>query len=136
MKLSDVIALFEERSSVMLATVAGDRPSARPMTLMKVDGELFMLTEAGSPKLAQLHANPRCLVYRGLSDGTNNGFITLDCIAAEEPSPAEKRRLYERSGYASAYWSSSEDPKLCLLRLMPDGGRVMMPGEDFAATAE
>lgn len=136
MKLSDVIALFDERTSVTLATVAGDRPSARPMTLMKVDGGLFMLTEAGSPKLEQLHANPRCLVYRGLSDGRNSGFITLDCTAAEETSPAETRRLYDRSGYASTYWSSPEDPKFCLLRLIPYGGRVMMPGEDFAVTAD
>lgn len=136
MKLSDVISLFDERSSVMLATVAGDRPSARPMTLMRVDGELFMLTEAGSPKLAQLRANPHCLVYRGLSDGTNNGFVTLDCTASEEPDPAARRRLFERSGYASTYWSSPDDPKFRLLRLVPDGGRVMMPGEDFAVAAE
>lgn len=136
MKLPDMIALFDERSSVMLATVAGDRPSARPMTLMKLDGELFMLTEAGSPKLAELRANPRCLVYRGFSDGTNNGFITLDCTAAEETSPAERRRLFERSGYAATYWLSPGDPKLCLLRLFPDSGRVMMPGEDFAVAAD
>ncbi|MDM7992198.1 MAG: pyridoxamine 5'-phosphate oxidase family protein [Candidatus Fermentibacter sp.] len=136
MKLSDVLDLFDERSSVTLATVAGDRPSVRPMTLMKVDGGLFMLTEAGSPKLAELRANPRCLVYRGLADGRGNGFITLDCAAAEETSPSERKRLYARSGYASTYWTSPGDPKFCLLRLVPDGARMMMPGEDFAVAAD
>lgn len=136
MRLADVIALFDECSPVMLATVDGDRPSVRPMTLMNSDGELFMLTETGSPKILQLRGNPRCLVYRGLSDGKFNGFISLDCTAEEETSPAERSRLYGKASYASTYWSSPEDPKLCLLRLVPAGGRVMMPGEDFAASVE
>jgi len=136
MKLSDLLDLFEECTPVMLATVDGDRPSARPMTLMKVDGELFMLTQTGTPKIAQLRANPRCVVHRALSDDRGNGFISLDCTAAEEPDPAERRRLYTRAAYAPTYWKSPEDPTFCLLRLVPDGGRVMKPGEDFAAKVE
>lgn len=136
MKLEEVLALFEEKSSVMLATVAGDRPAVRPMTLMKVDGELFMLTEAGSPKIHQIGENPRCLVYRQLSDGKYNGFINLDCTAAEEPDPGSRKRLYERAAYASSYWSSPEDPKLCILRLSPSGGRIMLPGEEYTSGIE
>ncbi len=136
MKLSDLLDLFEECTPVMLATVDGDRPSARPMTLMKVDGELFMLTQTGTPKIAQLRENPCCLVYRALSDGRGNGFVSLDCTAEEEPDPAERSRLYGRASYASTYWKSPADPAFCLLRLVPDGGRVMKPGEDFAAKVE
>ena len=136
MKLADVLELFDECTPVVLATIEGDRPSAKPMTLMKVDGELFMLTQAGTPKIAQLRANPRCLVYRGLSDGRFNGFIHLDCTAAEETSPAERKRLFGRAPYAPTYWKSPEDPTFCLLRLVPEGGRVMMPGEDFANVVE
>jgi len=136
MKLSDVLDLFDECTPVMLATVDGDRPSARPMTLVKVDGELFMLTQAGTPKIGQLRANPRCVVYHGLSDGRFNGFISLDCTAAEEPDPGERSRLYGRAPYAPTYWKSPDDPSFCLLRLVPDGGRVMLPGEDFAAKVE
>jgi general stress protein 26 len=136
MKLAEVIAILDETSPVLLATVDGDRPSARPMTLVKVDGELFMLTEAGSPKILQLRANPRCLVYRSLSSGEYSGFISLDCTAAEDPDPAVRRRLYERAKYASSYWSSPDDPKLCILRFSPDGGRIMLPGEECTSGIE
>ncbi len=136
MKIEDVLAMLDDASFVMLATVAGDRPAVRTMTLVKADGGLYMLTDSGSPKMQQLRYNPRCLVHRDLADGGNNGYITLDCTAEEATDPGEKRRLYEKVAYASNYWSSPEDPKYGLLRLTPTGGRVMKPGEMYAAKIE
>jgi general stress protein 26 len=136
MKLEEVVALIEDSSVVILATVNGDRPAARPMTLKKVDGRLYFLTEAGSPKAVQLRKNPRCLVYRGLSDGENNGFINLDCMAEETTDPALRKRLYDSAKYASSYWSSPEDPRYVLLRITPESGRVLKPGEESASGIE
>lgn len=136
MKFEDVLAMLDDSSFVLLATIAGDRPAARTMTLMKVDGGLYMLTDAESPKVRQLRDNPRCLVHRDLSDGENNGYITLECLAEVATDPGERRRLYEAARYASNFWSSPEDPKYGLLRLTPTGGRVMIPGEMYAAKIE
>lgn len=136
MKMDEVLALLEETSPVLLATVAGDRPSARTMTLKKLGGGLYMLTEAGSPKIVQIRQNPRCLVYRQLSDGKYNGFISLDCLAGEVNDPDLKRQVYASASYASTYWSSPDDPKLCLLRLTPTGGRILPPGEECTSGIE
>jgi len=136
MKLEEVLALLEDSSPVMLATVNGNRPAMRTMTLKKLDGELYMLTEAGSPKVVQLLANPRCLVYRNLSDGDHSGFVSLDCLAEEASDPALRKRMYEAARYASSYWSSPEDPKLCILKLTPTGGRILKPGEEYTSAIE
>jgi general stress protein 26 len=136
MKLADVMAMLEETSFVMLATLEGDRPAARTMTLVKNDGGLYMLTDAESPKVRQLRGNPRCLVHRELSAGENNGYITLDCLAEEEADPASRKRLYDAVPYAGRYWSSPEDPGYGLLKLTPTGGRVMKPGEMYAERIE
>lgn len=135
-RLEDVLAMLGETRVVILATVAGfgneTRPAARAMTLRQFEGALYMLTFPDSPKVAQIRANPRCLVYSDLHEGKESGFVRLDCTAAESADPDERRRVFESSPYAGSFWSSPEDPGFCLLRLTPVGGDVMRPGEMWA----
>lgn len=50
---------FKDFQHVFLATVEGDQPRVRPVTLINFDGKFWITTGTGSAKVEQIRRNPK-----------------------------------------------------------------------------
>jgi general stress protein 26 len=99
------------------------------MTLLVLEGRMYMLTSRNSPKIEQIVRDPVCQIYTDLSSGENSGFVRMSCRAVIVEDQPERDRLFSTVASAGSFWESSADPDFCLLRLDPFAGDLIAPGE-------
>ncbi len=98
---------------VFLATIEGDKPRVRPVTLMRKDNDLFTVSGFKSAKIKQIIENPAIEFAFSLPDiGFNS--IRVECTAEIVNDKKIKAEVYDSQEHA-------------LIRLIPTRFVVIMP---------
>jgi len=111
---------LENCQVVFLATVDGDRPKVRPVTLMRNGKDLFTVSGLKSAKIRQIIENPNVEFAFSLQDiGFNS--IRVECTAEIVNDKKIKAEVYDSQEHA-------------LIRLVPKRFVVIMPPSFEAVT--
>jgi len=92
----EVWSHFDELQNVFLATVEGDQPRLRPVTLIRLSDRLFFATGAGEAKVGQIKSNPRVEFCLLLEKGESKGTVRTECSAKIVTDMAVKSELYNK----------------------------------------
>ena len=127
--LTEVIEKFGTLSHVVVATVEGDKPRLRPMTLVRHESSFYFATGSDAEKVRQLKSNPGVEIILQWKEGPNNGYIRLDGKAVRETAAETISALYSQFEYFSKLWKGPDDPTLVVYRVKAKGYDYMKSGE-------
>jgi general stress protein 26 len=129
----EIESKFRTQSVVYLATVEGDQPRVRPVTLVNLDTEFYVITGArggrDAAKLRQIKTNPRVEYYLTLEEGEKRGFIRGEATASVIRDPVTRERLFSEIEWAKSYFEGPEDPGYVLLGVHPRAYSYRRPGD-------
>ncbi|MBC8462911.1 pyridoxamine 5'-phosphate oxidase family protein [Candidatus Bathyarchaeota archaeon] len=116
---------FKEQQVVSFATVEGQQPRVRPMTLIHSEDGFYMITGArggkNAQKLRQVRENPRFEYYLALKGERMDGFIRGMGEALEVNDQDTRGRIYNMIGWASGFFPTVDHPGYVLMELRHDG---------------
>ena len=112
--------LIEEIPIAMVVTHEGQGKNlrSRPMAARpaKDEGAIYFLTDAGTPKAQEIRLNQSvCLAF---SDNKGQRYVSISGYA-EIIDDRERIKKYW-SVYDKAFWSDMNDPRIRVLRVMPE----------------
>jgi uncharacterized pyridoxamine 5'-phosphate oxidase family protein len=117
---------------VFLATVDGDQPRLRPVSLFRIRDRLFFATGAGDAKARQIRQNPRVEFCLLLDEGGKHGTIRAECIAEIVEDWNVKVEAFNAVSFMREFWSSPDDERFVLVELRPSAYEYMRPGSHEA----
>ena len=118
---------------IYFATVEGDQPRVRPVTLVHFRKRLYIVTGSGDAKVMQLKKNPKTEFCLLLEKGGEKGTLRAECLASIVEDKKDKTDIFNEVSYVKEFYESPEDPDYALIRLKPLGFEYMKPGEMQAA---
>ena len=127
--LEDVLHQFSDLSHVVLATVEGNIPRLRPITLVRHGDSFYFATGVEANKVKQLESNPMVEILLQWKEEPNNGYIRFDGKAVNETSIETVTELFDKFDYFSKLWKSPDDPALVVYRVKARQYDYMKPGE-------
>jgi uncharacterized pyridoxamine 5'-phosphate oxidase family protein len=119
---------FVGQQNVFLATVEGDQPRLRPVSLLRFGDKLFVATGTGSAKAKQVKQNPKiefCLLME--KDG-KYGTIRAECVAKLVTDMKTKAEVYNNVAFMKEFWTSPNDARFALIALQPASYEYMPMG--------
>ena len=138
--IQEVMARFQGQNLVYMATVEGDQPRVRPVTLIHLDDQLYVITGARggaeTGKVRQIRVNPKVEFYMTIEGEGGQGFIRGETVTSIVEEPPLKERLYREIDWAKEYFDGPGDPSYVLLRLKPRAFKYRRPGEYEIAEIE
>ncbi|MGD2142535.1 MAG: pyridoxamine 5'-phosphate oxidase family protein [Candidatus Bathyarchaeota archaeon] len=124
---------FEKQNLIYLATAEGDQPRVRPVSLIHLGGNFYIITGArggrNAAKLNQIKKNPKVEYYLTLAEGEKRGFIRGEATVYITDDPSLKEQLFEEIEWAKDYFKDPTDPDYVLLKLHPITYFYRRPGE-------
>ena len=127
--IDEVLHRFKELNHVVLATVDGDKPKLRPMTLVKHKDTFYFATGSNATKVNQLSQNPEVEFILQWKEEPNNGYIRVEGTALREKSIETITSLYNKHYYFGKLWEGPDDPTLIVYRVEPRVYDYMKPGD-------
>lgn len=125
----EVWSYFKDMQVVYLATVDGDAPRVRPVTLIHFDKKMWVTTGSSSAKIMQIKANSNIEFCLLLGDGENSGYIRGGGTA-EIISDAETRKMIaDNTPFFKTFWKDTDDPGYALLRIHVKDIEYVCPGK-------
>ncbi len=129
--LDKLLDCYSEQQLVSFATVEGNQPRVRPMTLIKLDGRFYMITGArggrDAKKLEQIRENPRFEYHLVLEGADQNGFIRGMGETWEVEDRETKSKVYDKITWAANFFDSVDHPDYVLLELRHTGFSYRWP---------
>jgi len=120
---------FEKYSTIYLATIDGDGPRVRPVTLVHLDSKFWILTGKSDAKIQQIKQNPRIEFTYNVKKDENTGYIRGGGKLILIEDKETKVSIAERVKYFQDYWQSLDDPNYALLEVQLEEIEYMRPGE-------
>jgi general stress protein 26 len=116
--LERVWSLMEKIGFAMLVTLDGDKLRARPMSafVRRNENTIYFLTDARRHKDEEIARHPG--VNLSFADTGGQKYVSLTGTAAISNDRAMIKDLFSMP--AKAWWDSSDDPNIRLLRITPD----------------
>lgn len=119
-----VIGGVLETSKVgVLSTAYNNKPNSRYMVFYNDGLTLYTKTNIHSAKVKEIKDNPAAYVLLGYNDTTNRSFVemvaTIEIVTEQEVIDW----LWETQD--KSFFSSKEDPELCVLRVIPQSIKLM-----------
>ena len=128
-----ILSKLTEQQVVYLATVEGDQPKVRPVTLIYKDNGFYVITGArggvNAHKLAQIHRNPKVEYYLTLKGEDGDGFIRGEAAASIVDNPNTRAMIYNAIGWAKNFFPTVDHPDYVLLELQHHALSYRNPGE-------
>ena len=100
----------------VLSTAYNNKPNSRYMVFYNDGLTLYTKTNIHSAKVKEIKDNPAAYVLLGYNDTTNRSF---EIVTEQEVIDW----LWERQD--KSFFSSKEDPELCVLRVVPQSIKLM-----------
>ncbi|MEW6686780.1 MAG: pyridoxamine 5'-phosphate oxidase family protein [Candidatus Edwardsbacteria bacterium] len=128
----EVWANFKDFQCVFLATVEGNQPRVRPVTLIYFDKRFWIMTNTGSAKVKQIQKNPKielCLFLERKKGG--NSYIRIIGMARLIRDKTTKARIARHCDFFSRHWKSVDDPDYTLIEICPKEVEYLRAGEFF-----
>lgn len=110
---------FEDFQHVFLATMDGDHPRVRPVTLIYFDKRFWVTTGTRSAKIRQIQDNPNvefCLLFQEANDDC---CIRVGGLAEIIKDRETKAKIAKHCDFFSKHWESVDDPDYTLLEIRP-----------------
>jgi general stress protein 26 len=123
---------FNEYKTVYFATSINDQPHVRPLTLVPLDNELWVLTGTKDAKMEELHKNPKVQVCMAIKKDKHTGTARFSGRVEIVKDMDMKKSIAAQVDYFKEYWDTPEDPNFTLLRMDFSELEYMRPGEIIA----
>lgn len=117
MSLSEVWPLFEESGLMHLATLDGNQPRVRTMSLTAHKGRLWAVTRTGDDKVDQIRKNPKAEFTYAVPGKGRTGCLRATVEASIVDDPRTRSQVASAIPWFENYWKSSDDPNFTLIRL-------------------
>jgi len=128
-----ILSKLTEQQVVYLATVDGDQPKVRPVTLIYKDNGFYVITGArggvNAHKLTQIHGNPKVEYYLTLKGEDGDGFIRGEAAASIIDNQNIRSQIYNAIGWAKNFFPTVDHPDYVLLKLQHHALSYRNPGE-------
>jgi len=119
---------FSEMQHIFLATVDGNQPKVRPVTLIRLKDRFFVATGSNDAKVRQLKQNPKAEFCLLLEKGESKGTLRAECSAKIVMDKGVKADVYHKVAFLKEFWKSPEDLGYTLVELQPSAFEYMKPG--------
>ena len=119
---------FSKEQHVFLATVEGDQPRVRPVTLIHLKDRLYVTTGTGDAKVQQIKGNAKTEFCLLLEEKESKGTLRAECIAKLIEDKNAKNYVYHNISFSNEFWKNPEDPDFTLIELQPVAFEYMKPG--------
>ncbi len=130
---SEIWGKLKENQVIILATVEGDRPRLRPVTMGYYEDKLWILTGTKDAKTAQIKSNPNIEILLDIEAGETRGYVRFIGKADIVQDPETKNRIAPTFPFFTNYWKIAEDPDCTLIEAKVESLEYMKPGEFLAA---
>ncbi len=125
--IEEVWSQFKDFQHVFLATMEGDQPRVRPVTLINFDGKFWVTTDTWSEKVKQIHKNPKVEFSFMFKKGDRDCCIRVTGLAKIIEDKLVKAKLASHCGFFSKHWESVDDPSYTLLEIFPSEATYVTP---------
>jgi general stress protein 26 len=113
----EVRSQFKDFQHVFLATIEGDQPRVRPVTLINFDGKFWVTTDMWSEKVKQIQKNPKVEFSFVFKKGDRDCCIRVTGLAKIVKDKLVKAELARHCDFFSKHWESVDDPSYALLEI-------------------
>ena len=127
---------FDGEPNVFLATVEGDQPRVRPVTLVHLRENLYITTGSDNAKVKQMERNPKTELCLLLEEGERKGTLRAECTAQIVKDKKVKTDVFRNISSAKEFWEGPEDPSYTVIRLRPSAFEYMKPESTEATRIE
>jgi general stress protein 26 len=131
--LQGVLGHFQKQQIIYMATAEGDQPRVRPVSLIRLDEEFYVITGARggyeTGKVKQIEDNPKVEFYMAIQGEGGQGFVRGETVASVVDDPRLREKVYGEIDWASSYFDGPEDPSYVLLHMEPKTYQYRKPGE-------
>jgi len=110
---------FKDFQHVSLATMEGNQPRVRPVTLIHYNKKFLITTDTTSAKVKQIQRNPKvefCLLF---SEDDRDCCIRVAGLAKIIEDKEMKVKIARHCDFFSKHWESTDDPNYTLLEIRP-----------------
>ncbi len=124
----EIFRYFVEQQHISLATVEGNQPRVRPVTLIYLRDDFYVATGSGDAKTSQIQSNPRVEFSLLVEQGESRGTIRAECEASLVKDAEIRTHIFEKIPFMKEFFKTPEDPKYTLIKLEPKAFEYMKPG--------
>lgn len=125
----EVWGLFTDSQEVYFATVEGDQPRVRPVTLLNIGEKFWIATSPRSAKARQIRRNPNVEFCLPLSDERGGGYLRVAGLASVVTDPETRAAIGGKIPFLNRYWSGVDDPNFSLIRITRVEVEYLRPGD-------
>jgi len=125
---SEIWSNIEEHQTIFVATVDGDQPRVRPLTMVQLDDKFWILTGTSDLKIKQLKVNPKVEACMTIKKGDHTGYVRFAGKVEMVTDKKIKKNIAGSVSYFSEYWKGFDDPNYTLLEMDFDMLEYMKPG--------
>jgi uncharacterized pyridoxamine 5'-phosphate oxidase family protein len=127
-KLKDeVFQYFIEQQHIFLATVEGNQPRVRPVTLICLRDGFYVATGSDDAKTSQIQSNPKVEFCLLVEEGESRGTIRAECVASLVKDAEIRAHIFEKIPFMKEFFQTPKDPKYTLIKLEPKTFEYMKP---------
>jgi uncharacterized pyridoxamine 5'-phosphate oxidase family protein len=131
--LEEIEDYFVKQNLVSLATVEGNQPRVRIVSLIRLDGCFYVITGsrggAETAKVRQIRENPRVEFVKQVEREGKIGNIRAEAIASISEDFVLKTRLFDEVEWVKDYFSSPDNPDYVVLRIDVKSYEYSFPGK-------
>ena len=127
--IEDILSQIENFQYVFLATIEGDQPRVRPVTLINFEGKFWVATETRSRKVKQIMKNPKVELSFVFKKENKNCCLRITGVAKIIEDRQVKAKLARHCDFFSRHWKSVDDPNYTLLQIIPSEITYVTPEE-------
>jgi uncharacterized pyridoxamine 5'-phosphate oxidase family protein len=124
----EVWAHFKDMQPIFLATMDGNTPRVRPVTLIHFDKKMWVTTDSGSTKIRQIKANRNVEFCLLLGVGENSGYVRCTGQAEIVSDAATRKLIADNTPFFKQFWRTADDPGYTLLRIHTKEVEYVRPG--------
>ena len=128
----EIWGYLKNYQTIHLATIDGDIPRVRPVTLAYLDSRFWLFTGAKDAKTMQIQAHPKVefslTVKKGENSGTVRAYGTANIVQDQET----KAKMADLCEYFKDYWKTPDDPTYALIEFLIEEIEYMRPSEMVA----
>ncbi len=120
---------FKDMQYIFLATIEGNTPRVRPVTMIHFDKKMWVTTGSGDAKIKQIKDNCSIEFCLLLKAGENSGYIRGSGDAQIVNDLATRKLIAENTPFFKEFWKDTNDPGYALLRINAKEIEYLRPGE-------
>ena len=120
--------LFKPTQVIFFASIEGQKPRVRPVTMLCVDDRFWVLTGTSDRKVAQIKANPYMELCLPLEQDEYHGYIRIAGTTHIVSDSKTRMEIAEKCEYFRDFWQDTNDPGYTLLELEFHEIAYMKPG--------